>query len=146
MEYQEIPDWYKELRIKISKAVDSKSSVNLINVDDVNKTITVISEVFKEKGIKYRVVTKGRSIIPTRLAAGGAAVSGAAAITAEATILGPIAIGMGAAAVGAAGVAVAGVGVIALAGIGAHKLITMNCSYEIIKNNKNKDIYIVFKK
>lgn len=144
MEFQEIPDHYKELREKINSVIDNKESINLLNVEDMKKTFIVLEEIFNERGIKYRIRTRGRSIIPASLAGGGATLVGASAVAEGVLAVGTATVAIGTVAI--AGAAIAGVGTIGLLGIAAHRAITGNPDYEVIKQLDKNDIYIVYKK
>lgn len=144
MEYQEITDWYKELREKLRSVIDSKSSLDITNIEDMDKTFIVIEEVFKEKNTSNRIRTEGRSLIPSSLIGGGAALVGASA-----AVEGVVAVGAATAFVATAavaGAAIVAVGSVGLIGIAAHRLFTADPDYEIIKYFNKNEIHITYKK
>lgn len=142
MEFKEKPDAHKSIRIDLSRAIDEKSSIEINDIDDMKFTITLVEEMFKEKGVTYRIKTAKRAFIPAKAAGGGAVIVGASMVMEAAAVAAPIVV----ATTAIAGAAITGVGAIALAGFAAHRILTPNPDYEVDKYPSDKKIVIKFKK
>lgn len=142
MEFKEIPDAYKSIRSDVSRAIESKSSIELVNIEDMNFAITLLEEAFKGKKVRYRIKTDKRASVPGKVATGGAAIIGASVAVEAAAVAAPIAV----ASLAIAGAALTGIGAIALTGIAAHRIFTANPDYEVIKYPALKKIGLVYKK
>lgn len=142
MDFKEIPDSYKDIRINVSRAIDEKSSIELKEVDDMNFVLNLLKEVFKDKKVNYRVRTNKRASVPGKLTGGGATIIGASMAMEATAVAAPIVVGS----IAMAGAALTGAGAVVLAGIAAHRIFTSNPDYEIIKYPSNKEIHLIYKK
>lgn len=142
MDFKEIPDAYKDIRIKTSEAIEQKSSFEIKEIDDMGFAIGLIEDILKYKKVKYRVRTNNRANVPSKVAGGGAAIIGASVAMEATAIAAPIAV----ATVGIAGMALTGVGAVALAGIAAHRIFTAQPEYEVVKYPQIKEIHLVYKR
>lgn len=141
MQFEEIPDEYHDLRNKISSIVEQRASIEIKEVKDIDKVLSIVKAAMKDHGASFRVRTNKRAAAAVATTGTGLVGGTTLAIVAELTTP------FGVAAMGAAAAPfVVAVGLVGGAGILAHRIITKNADYEIVKHPLKKQLDLIFKK